>query len=75
MVAVFQTQLLSKWRYTLPFKDHLWEVDVFEGKLSGLILAEIELKAENERFEWPPFVGKEVSESPDYFNSNLIKKC
>ncbi len=75
MVGFFQTQLLSKWRYTIAFMDHLWEVDVFKGNLSGLILAEIELQNENEGFNLPPFVGKEVSDNPEYYNSNLIKKC
>jgi CYTH domain-containing protein len=75
MVRVFKTQLLSKWRYTIAFAGHLWEVDVFEGNLTGLILAEIELKSEDERFQMPPFVGEEVSDNPEYYNSNLILKC
>ena len=75
MSKIFSTKLLSKLRYKILHKDHIWEVDVFEGKLNGLILAEIELNSEDEKFDLPTFLGKEVSEDPEYFNSNLIKKC
>ncbi len=75
MVQIFHTPLLSKLRYRIFHEHHMWEIDVFEGKLEGLILAEIELESENEKFGLPSFVGKEVSEDPKYFNSNLIKNC
>ncbi len=51
--------------------EHLWEIDVFHEKHSGLILAEIELSSENESFEFPPFVREEVSTDVAYFNSTL----
>jgi CYTH domain-containing protein len=70
----FQSKVLSKWRYTLTFENKIWEIDVFKGKLSGLILAEIELKSEDETFTLPPFIDEEVSFNPEYYNSNLIKK-
>lgn len=68
----FQCKVLSKSRYTLEYENKIWEIDVFEDKLEGLILAEIELKSEDERFSLPPFVLEEVSLNPEYYNSNLI---
>lgn len=65
---------LEKTRYIVPFGNHKWEVDRFHGGLSGLVLAEIELSDANETFSLPPFVGQEVTSSPEYYNSSLIKR-
>lgn len=63
--------LVEKTRHKEMFGDRLWEIDVFHGENEGLILAEIEVSAEDETFERPPWTGKEVSEDPRYFNVNL----
>jgi adenylate cyclase len=49
------------------------QVDVFEGANAGLIVAEIELGAEDEAFEKPDWAGREVSDDPRYYNMNLAK--
>lgn len=67
--------IISKIRYVIPYMGHFWEVDVFQGKLDGLILAEIELSAIDEKFEMPPFIEREVTEDPAYFNSNLSERA
>lgn len=64
--------LIEKVRYTVVVGDHTWEIDVFEGDNAGLIVAEIELRAEDEVFEKPEWVGKEVTDDPRYFNANLV---
>ena len=48
MINSFAQKTLSKLRYEIQVDNHLWEVDVFKGKLDGLIVAEIELTNENE---------------------------
>ena len=63
--------VIIKTRWLVNWADHLWEVDVFEGENQGLIVAEIELTAENEVFERPTWLGEEVSSDPRYFNSSL----
>lgn len=55
----------------IRYKSGRWEIDVFKGALSGLILAEIELTDENEPISLPDFVGKEVTNDPRFYNSNL----
>ena len=75
LIENFSEKVISKQRYEVPFGDHIWEVDVFNGKLVGLIVAEIELKDENESFLKPEWVDIEVSHDPQYFNSILIMKC
>ena len=65
--------VIDKTRYLLPVGQHIWEVDVFGGENTGLVLAEVELSAEDEAFERPGWIGEEVSLDPRYFNSNLVK--
>lgn len=66
--------ILQKTRYELTVGSHLWEIDVFHQSLEGLILAEIELNDEHAPFELPFWVGKEVTDDPEYLNINLIKR-
>lgn len=65
--------LIEKKRYKIEFAGFIWEVDEFFGENEGLIVAEIELESEDQQFEKPEWVGKEVSDDPRYFNSSLIK--
>lgn len=65
--------VISKTRYRVPFGDHLWEVDVFDGANAGLVIAEIELTHEDETFAIPEWLGAEVSADPRYFNSRLVE--
>lgn len=74
LIAQFAEKTIEKYRYEIKFGNHLWEVDEFQGKLAGLIIAEIELEAENEQFEKPDWVTEDVSMDQQYFNSNLVEK-
>ncbi|MBF0419883.1 MAG: CYTH domain-containing protein [Magnetococcales bacterium] len=65
--------LIEKHRFRLSHEGMTWEVDVFEGDNAGLVLAEIELQHEHQTFSKPPWLGKEISDDPRYFNSNLAK--
>ncbi len=62
---------LEKTRYKVEFGGHIWEIDIFEGRHSGLILAEVEMRAADEFVELPDWIGEEVSNNPRYYNSNL----
>jgi adenylate cyclase len=64
--------LIEKVRYRLTFALHTWEIDVFEDENAGLVIAEIELRSEDEIFEKPAWLGSEVTDDPRYFNSNLV---
>lgn len=74
MFERLELKVLSKIRYLVPFENHTWEVDVFEGKLKGLVVAEIELSSEDELFEKPDWILNEVTEDTSYLNANLIKQ-
>lgn len=63
---------ISKTRYIIPTSnERKWEVDVFHGRLDGLVLAEIELGDEHEAFERPDWLGEEVTGQPQYYNANM----
>ena len=52
----------------------VWEVDEFLGANAGLVLAEIELTAEDQPFARPDWVGDEVTDDARYYNANLIAR-
>lgn len=64
---------LHKERFEFTHGEKKWEIDVFKGKLDGLIVAEIELENEDEAFSLPDWVEREVSNDARYYNSNLVK--
>lgn len=63
--------LIEKTRHTVRYAGMTWEVDEFHGANAGLIVAEIELNSEQQPFEKPSWVGREVTDDKRYFNSNL----
>lgn len=71
LLAACGTRVIEKVRHIVPLGHHQWEVDVFSGKNSGLVLAEIELSSEQENFDRPEWLGAEVSDDPRYYNSSL----
>lgn len=64
--------IIRKVRYSIIYKGFLWEVDEFLGANADLVVAEIELESEDQVFERPDWVGREVTNDPRYFNSNLV---
>lgn len=62
---------VEKTRHYVPFADHLWEIDVFEGDNAGLVIAEVELAYEGEPFARPDWVGEDVSLDVRYYNTQL----
>jgi len=74
LLTHFAEKVLIKDRFEIKLEQHLWEVDVFHGKLEGLIIAELELQREDETFSIPEWIKEDVSDNPNYYNSNLIDK-
>lgn len=62
---------IEKRRYLVEYKGHTFEVDEFEGDNLGLIIAEVELQSEDETFERPEWLGREVTGIKRYYNSHL----
>ncbi|WP_298550353.1 CYTH domain-containing protein [uncultured Algibacter sp.] len=66
--------VIDKMRYEIKVGHHIFEVDTFFGDNEGLIIAEIELDNEEDTFEKPSWLGKEVSGEIKYYNSQLSKQ-
>jgi CYTH domain-containing protein len=64
-------KVLSKTRYYVPYKGFTWEIDEYDGVLSGVVLAEVELSRENVEIPLPSWVGEEVTGRPEYKKSNM----
>ncbi len=67
---------LEKIRYQIPYKDKIIELDIYQGKLQGLVTAEVEFNSEEEsqEFKPPEWLGREVTEEKEFKNQNLVKK-
>lgn len=73
LMQLCEPGIIDKVRFEIEIDDNLWEVDEFLGDNKGLIVAEIELKTEDEHFPKPNWVGREVTGENKYYNSNLSK--
>ena len=76
MLQICMPGVISKTRYIIPAPPYkgeprCWEVDVFHGRLDGLVLAELELGDEHEPGEKPARLGEEVTGQPQYYNANM----
>jgi CYTH domain-containing protein len=70
-------RLIQKIRYLIPLDEtHTIELDVFEGDLAPLMLAEVEFASEEEAnsFVPPAWFGQDVTFSTEYHNSTLSQK-
>lgn len=66
--------VIEKIRRIVIHEGSTWEVDEFLGDNEGLFVAEIELRSEDEIFQRPAWLGKEVTFESMYFNSNLARR-
>ena len=64
---------IHKIRYLIPSGEHEFEVDELFDENAGLIIAEIELSHEDEGFERPDWLGREITGLPQYYNAVLMK--
>ena len=65
--------VLSKTRHYVPSDGLMWEIDVYEGTLQGVVLAEVELPKEDTPIALPPWVGPEVTGLPQYKKINMLR--
>lgn len=73
LLKLCEPGIIDKTRYMIKSGKHIFEVDEFHGENSGLIIAEIEIEAENQEFEKPSWIGKEITGDMKYYNSMLVK--
>ena len=69
--ALCDGRRLAMTRHDVPHDGLVWEVDVFEGPLAGLVIAEVELPAADHPLALPPWAGREVTEDGRFANAAL----
>lgn len=73
LLLLCEPTIIEKKRYYIKNDDLIFEVDEFYADNQGLILAEIELNSEHQKFKKPDWLGKEVTGNKEYYNSYLSK--
>ncbi len=74
LIAKADGNIITKRRYLIPEKEGLTiELDIFDGKYKGLVVAEVEFNTENEANSYvaPEWFGEDVTMKAEYSNSNL----
>lgn len=74
--ACQERDMIEKVRHCFLYEGQYFEIDVFMGKLAGLVLAEREKTNVNDTTRIPPFldVECEVTDYPAYSNAELARK-
>ncbi len=73
LLKIAEPGIIEKLRYEVKSEKHTFEIDVFAGDNTGLIIAEVELQSEDEVFNKPDWLGAEVTGIAKYYNSQLSK--
>ncbi|WP_343626817.1 CYTH domain-containing protein [Flavobacterium lindanitolerans] len=71
LIQLCEKGVIDKIRYEVRSGNHVFEVDEFFGDNEGLVIAEVELKSEDEAFEKPDWLGSEVTNDERYYNAFL----
>lgn len=72
MLSLCVGKIIDKTRYLVDYEGQTWEVDEFHSPRE-FWLAEAELQSESQQLILPPWIGREVTGEPQYYNSNLVK--
>ena len=72
LLQLCQGGVIDKRRYLVKSGNHVFEVDEFYGDNEGLVMAEVELKSENEPYEKPDFIGPEVTGDARFYNKYML---
>lgn len=68
-----ENMVLSKTRYFVVEDGFTFEIDVYDGLLSGIVLAEAELSHPEQGFPRPSWLGEEVTGRPEYKKVNMLR--
>ena len=70
-MRICEPGIIDKTRYLVRSGRHIFEVDEFYGDNEGLLMAEVELGSEDEEYQKPDFIGREVTGDRRFYNSHL----
>jgi adenylate cyclase len=73
LLKICEPGVIDKTRFQVKAGKHIFEIDEFYGDNQGLVVAEVQLAAENEDFIKPTWLGEELTGDHKNYNSNLMK--
>jgi CYTH domain-containing protein len=65
---------VEKTRHLVPHDGLIWEIDVFEGLLAGIVFAEVELRNAATILNLPDWIGAEITGDPRYRKTELFRQ-
>jgi CYTH domain-containing protein len=71
MMAFAIGRVIEKTRHHVRHRGYLYEVDVFGGKLAGLVIAELETPEDVSDEMLPDWLGREVTGESRFYNASL----
>ena len=73
--ALAGERTVEKTRHRVPVGDHVAELDVYGGRLAGLMVVEVEFVSADDaaRFEPPGWFGSELTGEPGWSNAALAR--
>jgi adenylate cyclase len=71
MIAAAGGRIVEKTRHAIGLGGFVWEVDVYAGALAGLVIAEVEMRSEDDDPVLPDWLGREVTGESDWSNAVL----
>lgn len=74
LLRLCEPGVVEKFRWLVPCGNHVFEVDEFLGDNDGLVVAEVELRAADEPYARPAFLGREVTGEERFYNSHLRRR-
>ena len=72
LMKMYDKTIIKK-RTMVKFNKRYWSIDIFGGDNDGLVVAELELKSEKEKFALPTWITEEVSNNSKYLNVQLLR--
>lgn len=73
LIEIAPTAAIEKVRHCVDVDGLTFEIDEFEGRHSGLMIAEVELENEDQRAPHPGWLGKDVTGNRRYYNAVLAR--
>ncbi len=71
LLQLCEKPYIKKIRNEVIFDGKVFEIDVFADENEGLVMAELELASEDEKFNKPNWLGEEVTQDKRYYNAYL----
>lgn len=72
LMSLCGSDVLEKVRHYVEHAAVLWEIDLYEGLLSGVALAEVELESRGQVLDLPDWIGREVTDDPAFRKVNMM---